>query len=367
MTRIAIRLAGAGFVLGVGIHGLVACGDEPAEPASSEPGVELTALGEAPPNSEPAGPGARAAEETAVEERAAGEQSTGEQGSAERSEGSPSSDETSSPDALSAVGASGAVPEKMARRVRSVLRERHGANVNFDAAHRIEVGEASTVFAFYTYSAYDACVAQASSRAEGREQCRSSLTEAGPCLEAGLVRADIEASPAGRPADWGGEIEIQATRTLPFRCTLDEVEAFKFEDIDFDDRPELFVRYRSRVRSETLRGGVYDYYVEGHLGIFRDDLEPQVLLQVMDHTEGQMDSAMQQLRLVDFEDEDGDGHPELRIETLEWEASGGPCERDAEGRPVPEDDEAILCNPEVERRVVAYVEDAWVVPGPELP
>ena len=134
------------------------------------------------------------------------------------------------------------VPTKMGRRIVSQLRTAHGAMPTvLRAAHVTQPDGGEQVFFVYEYSLFDACVAAAPSRAEGRQACRDRLQEDARCTTAKAAFVTVAATPAGRAAGTGGAITVVFDADVRRGCRTHRVLEVALRDVDADQRPELLV------------------------------------------------------------------------------------------------------------------------------
>lgn len=134
------------------------------------------------------------------------------------------------------------LPTKMGRRIVSQLRTTHGAMPTvLRTAHVTQPDGGEQVFFVYEYSLFDACVAAAPSRAEGRRACRDRLQDDARCTTANAAFVTVAATPAGRPPGTGGAITVVFDKRVRRGCRTHRVLELAIRDVDADQQPELLV------------------------------------------------------------------------------------------------------------------------------
>lgn len=263
------------------------------------------------------------------------------------------------------------MPEKMGRRIRNQLRERHHASIELrePIVLRDDAG-ATTVFALYGYSHYQSCMHDpATADSEDRAMdCQYQVMENAGVEREGdditgyrvwrswqVLRADVAPTLEGRPADWGGEITLRETRVGG--VTMRAVPSFALRDVDGDGEDELDVELRVTSPVSFYGTGERVPGWQQVRAVYRADLEPQFTRVLLDTTSGRdNETGEATARRLSVRDDDGDGHPDLILETLEW--SIWDC--DDEGWPT--------CDglPEPTREVWRYdaAADTWPDPSP---
>jgi hypothetical protein len=134
------------------------------------------------------------------------------------------------------------LPTKMGRRIVSQLRTTHSAMPTvLRTTHVTQPDGGEHVFFVYEYSLFDACVAAAPSRAEGRQACRDRLQEDARCTTAKAAFVTVAGTPAGRTAGTGGAINVVFDVDVRRGCRTHRVLEVAMRDVDADQRPELLV------------------------------------------------------------------------------------------------------------------------------
>jgi hypothetical protein len=242
------------------------------------------------------------------------------------------------------------VSPKMLRRVRSQLREKHGANVVLAASAELPLDDGGVaVFALYEYSRLQACASKGGGTAEARKRCVESAVDDGEwhegyaksdydCNEQGLVRATFGPAPAKNPA-YGGPLTIEADRPLPKSCRVSKVDEFVLVDLDRDGALELAVWYGAVTPNPFAReGGSYDAFTFRR-GWYRQDLEPQAELLTADWVSEDGAWGYVSSSAMEFVDPDGDGRIDLQLTRHEadYNAEGvlpAICYPKSDGKPI---------------------------------
>ncbi len=130
------------------------------------------------------------------------------------------------------------LPTKMGRRVVSTLRRTHGAMPTVtDAVHTTRADGGEAMLIAYEYSAYDACVHAAPTRAEGRTRCRET-TDRG-CTEQRIAGISVGPTPAHRAEGTGGAIEVRFSADIRPGCRTGRVVTLEQGDFDGDGQSEM--------------------------------------------------------------------------------------------------------------------------------
>ena len=343
-----LALIGSGVALGV----VLGCGDddEPVEPVAVEPETEAPPPEEESPAEDPAPP-AEVAEEASPDE-------------------TPPAADPEPPSSVAEAELSDSetelrpLPEKMANRIRSTLRESQHARVVFrESIHLHHSDGRATVFALYELSPVERCTHQrmqreSETRREAYRACREDAVASRAqgaddteCVELRLVRAALASPPQGRPEDWGGEITFGADEALSGGCVLDRVEKFRLADIDRDDRPELELAYWTATPDATFRGHVPFDRRELRWSVHRQDtlaVQAESTLATIGGDFEQMEETFDGRRVA-LDDRNGDEHPDLVFEVIEYGVTDpGECGFDAAtGWPTEanrDEDELTGCN-----------------------
>ncbi len=261
------------------------------------------------------------------------------------------------------------LPEKMDRRLRNWLRQRHHVRSRISAVRSLPREEGGRrVLAVLTYSTYEGCMAEhRDDPRRGRERCREKMSsgEYGDpeSMTHRLLLASFGATPSERPVGWGGSLEVGADVLLDDSCA-GSIETLKEEDLDADGKGEVLVVYECDEGYVEERGEVWTEIAVGKMAVVAPDGR---LLFARDLYSLESASAMTPMgnrgRRVRFQDENGDGSPDLIVETVEWEDSTF-CEVDEDGflSPKPgESDPDEYCSPAVDREVLLYdrATDEW--------
>ncbi|MBO6936643.1 MAG: VCBS repeat-containing protein [Deltaproteobacteria bacterium] len=262
------------------------------------------------------------------------------------------------------------LPEKMGRRLRNWLRQQHQVRSEIAAQHSTPREEGGrNVVTLLRFSPFEACVAaKEEAGTEGpaaREQCAETRDpqdwDLEPSVSLRLLMGHFTATPPRRPVGWGGAMEVPTDLLLEPSCSLAGDPVIESGDVDGDGTDEVTIRYGCSTGDSMNRGEVFAVSSDYYLRILRPDGTFQLAGLVTRSTADDTDTMnMQRQSDVRFTDENGDGNPDLVVETLEWE--GSICSPDEVT--FPEDDDYGNCAGSRERNVYLYVpeRDAWDVP-----
>lgn len=157
----------------------------------------------------------------------------------------------------------------------------------------------------------------------------------------------------------GASGEVRAIHEGPVHgCALLAVEELGYRDVDGDGAREIIVRARTSTPHFAVTGD--DSPGDEHFfGVYREDGTPELARVIADTAScGMNELGEGRAERVSFADEDGDGHPDLVIDAIEFSCEA--CAYGSSGFP----DEVTSCGSAPERSVRRYdpERDTWAEP-----
>lgn len=245
--------------------------------------------------------------------------------------------------------------DKMGRRLKFQLRERHHARVELAAQLRlVHPDGGSTVFALHRFDRFEACVTAHPERAAGRAACREQLFDEDlgrvpGCHGVHVARARFTPPRGAQTEDHGGDLTLEAEVPVESACALDQVRAFELVDADGDGSQELRVDLVfADPRRDFLTREAYTTRAR-FAALYRRDLGPQFVLAAAPVGNDESTAVGERAARFALVDDDGDGRLDLALELADVE-QGSACAFGDDLFPVLDDD----CQGELLRKVFRY-------------
>lgn len=247
------------------------------------------------------------------------------------------------------------LPDKMGRRLKFQLRERHHARVELAAQLRlVHPDGGSTVFALHRFDRFEACVAAHPERTAGRAACRGQLFDEDlgrvpGCHRVHVARARFAPPRGAQTEEHGGDLDLELEVPIESACALDQVRGFELVDADGDGSQELRVDLVFvDPRRDFITREAYTARAR-FAALYRRDLSPQLVLAVAPVGNEESTAVAERAARFELVDDDGDGRLDLALELADVE-QGSACEFGDDLFPALDGD----CEGELLRKVFRY-------------
>ena len=193
--------------------------------------------------------------------------------------------------------------------LRDALKAKHGVETVVKSSLLVTPASGDPIaFAVYEYSIFDEC-----QKTSTKKECRKKLrgdremgeTNDMRCTKAWMVRAEL-----------GAKVALDEPAKVSVPCTIGRVRGLFEADVDADSKPEVVLDVVGKRETEGFREGG-ETYANRTVRIFRLDGTSQFTLDVS-WVLIEFTPAEETSQRYGLEDTNGDGHPDLELQTVEF-------------------------------------------------